>query len=304
MLPAPRGSAHCTRIRRGTQRLRPASRPGVLRGKIAPGRRPYLLQPPVRGSCPRLRMPARRRVQVRHRRVSPPGSRPGRTPGRCVLSRVTWARSVKRTSCRLRPPSVRTTGCPYSSRWSLTGSGVAGTAPTGPPPAPWITPPAPLAGLPQPTRAGGQQRRSVSRLRVVLPLPVSPSGSPGPTWFPGRPGQTGRLHHRLPRSGRPQRPGTVSRASSAEYVKPRPQAVTMAMLAARGTWSHDARRSNPAGIDAHDEAAKNGGVMSPQTRPVQDLNWLITNFVERVPSVAHSIVVSSDGRVPCPARPG
>jgi uncharacterized protein len=35
--------------------------------------------------------------------------------------------------------------------------------------------------------------------------------------------------------------------------------------------------------------------MSPSARPVQDLNWLVTNFVERVPSVAHSIVVSSDG---------
>lgn len=35
--------------------------------------------------------------------------------------------------------------------------------------------------------------------------------------------------------------------------------------------------------------------MSPPTRPVQDLNWLVTNFAERVPSVAHSIVVSSDG---------
>jgi predicted regulator of Ras-like GTPase activity (Roadblock/LC7/MglB family) len=67
------------------------------------------------------------------------------------------------------------------------------------------------------------------------------------------------------------------------------------MLAARETWSHDARRSNAAGIDAHDEAARKGGVMSPLTRPVQDLNWLITNFVERVPSVAHSIVVSADG---------
>jgi len=31
------------------------------------------------------------------------------------------------------------------------------------------------------------------------------------------------------------------------------------------------------------------------TRPAQDLNWLITNFVEQVPSVAHAIVVSSDG---------
>jgi predicted regulator of Ras-like GTPase activity (Roadblock/LC7/MglB family) len=31
------------------------------------------------------------------------------------------------------------------------------------------------------------------------------------------------------------------------------------------------------------------------TSSAQDLNWLITNFVERVPSVAHAIVVSADG---------
>jgi uncharacterized protein len=35
--------------------------------------------------------------------------------------------------------------------------------------------------------------------------------------------------------------------------------------------------------------------MTPLARPAQDLNWLITNFVERVSSVAHAIVVSSDG---------
>ena len=29
--------------------------------------------------------------------------------------------------------------------------------------------------------------------------------------------------------------------------------------------------------------------------PAQDLNWLTTDFAERVPSVAHAIVVSSDG---------
>jgi predicted regulator of Ras-like GTPase activity (Roadblock/LC7/MglB family) len=29
--------------------------------------------------------------------------------------------------------------------------------------------------------------------------------------------------------------------------------------------------------------------------PVQDLNWLITAFVERVPSVAHALAVSADG---------
>jgi len=31
------------------------------------------------------------------------------------------------------------------------------------------------------------------------------------------------------------------------------------------------------------------------TSPAQDLNWLITKFVERVPAVAHAIVVSADG---------
>jgi predicted regulator of Ras-like GTPase activity (Roadblock/LC7/MglB family) len=30
-------------------------------------------------------------------------------------------------------------------------------------------------------------------------------------------------------------------------------------------------------------------------RPAQDLNWLVTDFAERVPSIAHAIVVSSDG---------
>jgi len=35
--------------------------------------------------------------------------------------------------------------------------------------------------------------------------------------------------------------------------------------------------------------------VSPLTSSAQDLNWLVTNFAERVPSVAHAIVVSSDG---------
>jgi predicted regulator of Ras-like GTPase activity (Roadblock/LC7/MglB family) len=29
--------------------------------------------------------------------------------------------------------------------------------------------------------------------------------------------------------------------------------------------------------------------------PAQDLNWLVTNFIERVPDVAHAVIVSSDG---------
>lgn len=35
--------------------------------------------------------------------------------------------------------------------------------------------------------------------------------------------------------------------------------------------------------------------MTPVAGSVEDLNWLITNFAVRVPSVAHAIVVSSDG---------
>jgi len=35
--------------------------------------------------------------------------------------------------------------------------------------------------------------------------------------------------------------------------------------------------------------------VSPLTGPAQDLNWLVTDFVDRTPSVAHAIVVSADG---------
>jgi uncharacterized protein len=35
--------------------------------------------------------------------------------------------------------------------------------------------------------------------------------------------------------------------------------------------------------------------MSTPGHPAQDLNWLVTSFVERVPDVAHAVVVSSDG---------
>jgi uncharacterized protein len=36
-------------------------------------------------------------------------------------------------------------------------------------------------------------------------------------------------------------------------------------------------------------------MVTPLVHQAQDLNWLITDFAERVPSVAHAIVVSSDG---------
>lgn len=36
-------------------------------------------------------------------------------------------------------------------------------------------------------------------------------------------------------------------------------------------------------------------MVTPLVHQALDLNWLITDFAERVPSVAHAIVVSSDG---------
>jgi uncharacterized protein len=35
--------------------------------------------------------------------------------------------------------------------------------------------------------------------------------------------------------------------------------------------------------------------MSRPERPVTDLDWLVTSFVDRVPDVAHAVVVSADG---------
>jgi predicted regulator of Ras-like GTPase activity (Roadblock/LC7/MglB family) len=35
--------------------------------------------------------------------------------------------------------------------------------------------------------------------------------------------------------------------------------------------------------------------VNPVVQPLRDLSWLLTNFVERVPAVAHAVVVSSDG---------
>ena len=35
--------------------------------------------------------------------------------------------------------------------------------------------------------------------------------------------------------------------------------------------------------------------MSTVGHPAQDLNWLVTDFAERVPDVAHAVIVSSDG---------
>ena len=42
--------------------------------------------------------------------------------------------------------------------------------------------------------------------------------------------------------------------------------------------------------------------MNP-VQPIKDLSWLLTNLIERVPAIAHAIVVSSDG-LPLACSPG
>jgi predicted regulator of Ras-like GTPase activity (Roadblock/LC7/MglB family) len=44
-----------------------------------------------------------------------------------------------------------------------------------------------------------------------------------------------------------------------------------------------------------EKARKEGALVSLPQHLEQDVNWLITNFADRVPSIAHAIVVSSDG---------
>jgi uncharacterized protein len=51
------------------------------------------------------------------------------------------------------------------------------------------------------------------------------------------------------------------------------------------------RTTHQVGPDARAEGAS----VSTPASSAQDLNWMITNFVERVPDVAHAVVVSSDG---------
>ena len=39
--------------------------------------------------------------------------------------------------------------------------------------------------------------------------------------------------------------------------------------------------------------------MSPMSQAAQNLNWLITNFVDNTPGVSHTVVVSADGLLLC-----
>lgn len=53
-----------------------------------------------------------------------------------------------------------------------------------------------------------------------------------------------------------------------------------------------AGRGRAAGLQSH---LGKGRALDPASDQPQDLSWLVTDFTERVPDVAHAVVVSSDG---------
>src|SRR6266576_4598828 len=97
-----------------------------------------------------------------------------------------------------------------------------------------------------------------------LPVPKPPRQAPTP---PGRP-------------GRPSRPASGLPASSGASPKAGPPR---------------AQRRIPAERTRVPDGRKEGALVSLPQRLEQDVNWLITDFADRVPSIAHAIVVSSDG---------
>lgn len=52
--------------------------------------------------------------------------------------------------------------------------------------------------------------------------------------------------------------------------------------------------SQPSNGSGHGSAVAEAGTPNPAANPSR-FGWLVTNFVERVPGVAHSVVVSADG---------
>ena len=138
-----------------------------------PARRRRRPPPPGRfRRCPAT--VARRPASARRGLVTRPACRPVSHPGHPAASATaataatTRGRSGARSWCPRPHRSARVTGCRSSSRSSRTGSGAAGTAPsgptarTGPPrprPRPRPRPKARRAGLQRPTRAGGPRRR-------------------------------------------------------------------------------------------------------------------------------------------------
>ncbi len=159
---------------RGTRRRpSPTGCPGTIRRSSRPRRpgrsgraHPTLRRRPRRvpGRCPRCPAPGRCRPSVLRSPVTMLASRRGCPPARYGHPSATRpARYGAKWWCRRPPRWGRATGCRSSSRWNRTGSGVAGTALTGPMAMPLPLPvprrKAAQAGHPPQTMGGGPRKR-------------------------------------------------------------------------------------------------------------------------------------------------
>lgn len=145
-------------------------------------------------------------------------------------------------------------------------------------------------------RGGGRLRRSRSRRRVRRRRRGCRGGCRGLTWCLVRLAAVWRGARNLKlrgRCGRRMRSGAGCRVSSVVCVRVAP----LLHRRTRSLRTDDVPRCRHGDSRRRDlyERATWGVRVSTPGRPAQDLNWLITNFVERVPDVAHAVVVSSDG---------
>src|ERR1017187_7939305 len=188
----------------------------------------------------------------------------------------------------------RRTGCLFSNRWGLIGSGVAGRLLTGRLQY-WIRVRVRLPGRRLGTWGGRRRRWRRRRCPRVTRRPGCLSVFRKRTWCLALLLRS-RCHRRSGRHGPPRRRGNAWRASSRGSGKrARPHPGMSRTPAARQTVSITINRSPYAITRWSPEATQRGEFVSPLTSSVQDLNWLITDFAGRVPSVARAIVVSADG---------
>ena len=248
--------------------------------------------PSFAGPGPRLRSCRPRRSAARTSAAETGPVHPTRPPRplRTVTRRPT-ARAPISARSRFRPPPPRITACRFSTHSSPTGSAAAGR-PLARPGYSRRSRPRSRRGRRRPTRAGAPPRRSRPQPRARRRKPGCRGGYRGLTSCQAPSAAAARRRKPKDPPGRRTWPATAWPASSeacarAAQPHPRPRSRRTDELP-RPRHTDTSRRY------LYGRATRGVRVSTPG-RPAQDLNWLITNFVERVPDVAHAVVVSSDG---------
>ncbi len=303
--------ARCRRQTRAPCRPRTPARRGPQ--TRAPCRPQTLVRrrPPTSVPC-RLPMPVGRGPPT-PARCRPPISVPFRPPRPALCSPPVSARHAPpalhprlraaQSSCRLARRTDRTRGCRSTTRsnpiGSTAGGGHRGTRrnPSTPSRAPL-----PCPNGHRPPMKDGARRATPPRPPWARSPPLACRGGfPRQTSFLGRQARACRLSPTPPFPRRPRATGwpasrrECARLARRSRLRTRPR---------RDDRSDPARRGHGfGGTSAREMAERIGGALAwrgasplnPAIYPAQDLDWIINNFIERVPDAAHALVVSSDG---------